>query len=108
MVKIFYVLLLLTTISYGNTFEKNCLQCHQNEFQLQMFMKKYSLKYSSKRMIKTAIFDYLKNPTFKNSVLPFGFLNRFGIKNKTHLGDRELKKMIDIYYQRYNLKDKIY
>lgn len=108
MVKVLYIFLLLASISYANSFENNCLKCHQNEFQLHMFMKKYSLKYSSERVIKKAVFDYLKNPTFKSSVLPFGFLNRFGIKNKTQLNDEELKEMINIYYLRYNIEDRIY
>ncbi len=108
MVKTIYILLFLVTFSYANSFEKNCLECHANEFQLHMFMKKYSLKFSSERVIKKAIFDYLKKPTMKQSVLPFGYLNRFGIKDKTNLSDEELSKMVEVYYNRFNLKDKIY
>ena len=108
MVKTIFILLFLVTFSSANSFEKNCLECHANDFQLYMFMKKYSLKYSSERLIKESIFEYLKNPTFKASVLPFGYLNRFGIKDKTQLADEELKKMIDIYYKQYNIKSRIY
>ena len=89
-------------------FEQSCLKCHSNEFQFQMFMKKYTMKHSSEKRIKKAIFDYLKNPSYSTSLLPFGYLNRFGIKDKTSLDDNKLRDMIDVYYKRYNLKSKIY
>ncbi len=73
-----------------------------------MFMKKYTLKYSSEVKIKKAIFEYLKNPSIEKSVLPYGFLNRFGIKEKSSLEDKELNKMVDIYYEKFNIKSKIY
>jgi hypothetical protein len=71
-------------------------------------MKKYTLKYSSERRIKEAIYSFLKKPTYEASVLPYGFLQRYGIKNKSQLQDKELHKMIDIYYNRYNIKSRIY
>lgn len=107
MVKIISILLLLMFTTSADTFENNCLECHVNEFKLNMFMKKYSLKYSSERAIKKAIISYLKEPSLKESVLPFGFLNRFGIKDTSDLEDKELQDMIDIYYKRYNISSRI-
>ncbi len=108
MVKYLLIFSLLSSFLYSGDFRSNCLTCHVNDFQLQMFMKKYTLKYSSEKKIKKAIYSYLKNPKYKDSVLPFGFLNRFGIKNKSQLPDEEIKKMIDIYYDKYNIKSRIY
>ncbi|PHS57014.1 MAG: hypothetical protein COB17_07285 [Sulfurimonas sp.] len=71
-------------------------------------MKKYTIKYSSERRIKKALFKYLKNPSYSTSLLPFGYLRRFGIKKKTTLSDKNLKNMIDTYYEQYNRKKKIY
>ena len=99
---------LIFSISNATDFENSCLKCHNNSFQFQMFMKRYTIKYSSERRIKNAIFNYLKNPSYKESVLPFGYINRFGIKDKTDLSDHDLKKMINVYYERYNIKSKIY
>jgi hypothetical protein len=71
-------------------------------------MKKYTLKYSSEEKIKKAIFQYLKNPTFKKSILPVEYLNKFGIKEKTTMDDKTLKDMIDIYYNKFNMHSKLY
>lgn len=71
-------------------------------------MKKYTLKYSSETKIKKAIFDYLQEPSYEKSILPVGYINRFGIKEETMLDDKILKEMIDIYYKQFNLKSKIY
>jgi len=108
MVRSTFIILFFVVSLGASSFEKNCLECHQNEFQLAMFMKKYALKYSSERSIKEALYSYLKKPTYNASILPFGYLNRFGIKEKSSLDDAELKKMINIYYDKYNIKSKIY
>lgn len=108
MVKILTIIFFLATILNASSFEENCLKCHANSYQFNMFMKKYTLKYSSDSKVKEAIFEYLKNPSFEKSVLPYGFLNRFGIKEASSLDTQELKSMIDIYYEKYNMKSKIY
>lgn len=71
-------------------------------------MKKYTLKYSSEERIKKAIFEYLKDPTYDKSILPLEYLKKFGIKKKSELDDKTLKKMIDIYYNKFNLSSKLY
>ena len=108
MVKIILICLFLISASNADKFEKNCIECHPNSMQFNMFMKRYTMKYSSEDRIKKAIFQYLKNPSAETSVMPFGFLNRFGIKGESFLEDEDLREMVDIYYQRYNIKDKIY
>ena len=89
------IVLVLTINLYAGGFEQNCIKCHFQTRQLDMFMAKYTLNYSSEKRIKKAIFDYLKNPLMKNSVMPIGFLNRFGVKQRTNLDDEELKKSIE-------------
>ena len=100
----FLILTLLPISIYANSFEKNCLSCHFQEIQLERFIYKYTLKYSSQKRIEDAIFNYLKNPTQDSSIMPFGFINRFGIKEKSTLGNIELKKAINEYYKKYNIK----
>jgi len=101
---IYLLVIILPSLTYSNSFEKNCLNCHFQEAQLERFIYKYTLKYSSQKRIENAIFEYLKYPTREKSVMPSGFLNRFGIKEKTILNDDELKKSIHKYYKRYNIK----
>lgn len=88
-------------------FEQNCKNCHFAPRQLDMFISRYTLKYSSETKIKEAIFKYLKDPKEENSVMPRGFLARFGVKNRSTLDDAILKKSIDQFYDIYNLKKRI-
>ena len=108
MVRVLYIVLLSASLLKGDAFENNCIECHPNNFQFKMFMKRYTMTYSSEDKIKKAIFQYLKKPTTEKSVMPFGFLNRFGVKGESFLDNEDLKEMIDIYYKRYNIKDRIY
>jgi Ca2+-binding EF-hand superfamily protein len=92
---------------FGNSFEQNCKECHIAQSQLEMFMSRYILKYSSEKEVKKAIIHYLKNPIEKNSVMPQGFLNRFGVKEKSTLSENELKNAVDVYYKMYAPKYKL-
>ena len=100
----FLLLIILPLSIYANSFEKNCLNCHFKTKQLKKFIYKYTLKYSSQEKVENAIFNYLKNPTKQTSIMPSGFLNRFGIKEKSTLKNIELKKAINEYYKEYNIK----
>ena len=108
MVKITLLALSLVTLLSASSFEENCLNCHSRDFKFAMMMKKYTQKYSSERKIKEAIFEYLKNPNADKSVLPYEYINRFGVKEKSTLDDATLREMIDVYYQMFNMKEKIY
>lgn len=108
MVKITLLALTLATFLSASNFEENCLNCHSKDFKFAMMMKKYTQKYSSERKIKEAIFEYLKNPSVDKSVLPYEYINRFGVKEKTTLDDTTLREMIDIYYKMFNIKERIY
>ncbi len=103
-IKILIVSLVLLINLNANEFETNCLSCHKNTKQLQMFMSKYTLKYSSERQIKTAMLNYLKNPKIDNSVMPNGFIMRWGLKEKTTLSDEKIIEALDVYYKKFNLK----
>lgn len=106
MVKVILLIFSFITL-YANSYENNCLSCHQNEKQLGVFMKRYTLKYSSEEKIKKAIFRFLKNPTQNRSIMPFEFIQKWGFKDASILNDEELRNSIDIYYKEYNLKSYI-
>lgn len=108
MVKIILITIIFYSFLNASAYEDNCLSCHKNDFKYNIMMKKYTLKYSSEKRIKKAIYDYLQNPSYEKSVLPFGYLNRFGIKEKSFLENNILKDMIDIYYKEFNIKSKIH
>ncbi|MEA2029091.1 MAG: hypothetical protein U9N49_08960 [Campylobacterota bacterium] len=98
------VLILLSVLLQANVYESNCKSCHAMEHQLQKFMHRYTLKYSSETGIKKALFEYMKNPTANNSIMPMGFINRWGVKKATTLDDKSLQEAINTYYRHYNLK----
>lgn len=100
---ILVIVLLISTYLNADVFKRDCLSCHTNNTQLKMIMSRYTLKFSSEKRIKGAIFNYLKNPSKELSSMPLGFLSRFDIKEKSKLNDEELREAIDIYYKRYNL-----
>jgi hypothetical protein len=108
MVKKTALLILFCTLLSASEFDKNCLSCHEGDFKFHIIMKKYTLKYSSEKRIKEAIYKYLKEPTAERSILPSEYIKRFGIKERSDLDDETLRQMIDIYYQEYNLPSKLY
>lgn len=100
----FLILFFMSMTLHADVYEENCKNCHFQQRQMQMFMSRYTLKYSSEERIKQAIFDFLKDPKEGRSVMPLGFLSRWGVKEKTALSDKELKFAIDRYFDEYNLK----
>ena len=108
MVKILLLITLFLGILEASTFKENCLSCHENDFKFTLIIKKYTQKYSSEKKIKEAIFEYLREPSVEKAILPYEYINRFGIKEKSELDDKTLREMIDIYYEMFNIKDKIY
>ena len=103
-VRLYILVAIFSIVIYANDFETNCLGCHKNTLRLHIYMSKYTLKYSSATRVKDAMFKYMKNPTKQSSIMPVGFIEQFGIKAKSKLSDNELKKSIEQYYQKYNLK----
>lgn len=109
MVKIVFFSIFVTTYIFGtNTYETNCMQCHEKqEISLQMVFKKYLMVHSSKNKFKQHLKQYLKNPSPKNSVMPFGFVERFGTKEPTTLNEKELNDAIEQYYEKYAPKNRL-
>ncbi|MBN2826337.1 MAG: hypothetical protein JXQ76_13485 [Campylobacterales bacterium] len=100
----FNLLAALSILASANSYEANCKSCHTMEQQLNIFMHRYTLKYSSPKRIKQALFTYMKNPQATNSIMPMGFLNRWGVKKPSSLSDQELQEAIEEYYRLYNLQ----
>ena len=105
--KLLVFVFLFPFVMFGNSFEQNCKKCHIVDRQLEMFMSRYLLKYSSEKEVKKAIIGYLNNPKEESSVMPQGFLNRFGAKEKSILNQNELQNAVDVYYKMYAPKYKL-
>jgi hypothetical protein len=51
--------------------------------------------------------NFLKNPSKDTTIMPEAFIDRFGIKDKTQLSDKELKEALDIYWEKYKVFGKL-
>lgn len=105
----FIVLLAFGDLFAGDDiFEKNCVACHKGQaVSLENLFYRYLLKYSSEKRVKEALMDYMKNPDYFKSVMPQGYINRYGIKIPSKLKDEDLKKAIDMYWEKYKLFGKL-
>ena len=105
--KVLFVCLLHVSI-FASVYNENCVSCHAKmPVKIDKFFYRYLLKYSSEENLKNALVSYLKNPTKEKTILQEGLLNRFGVKKKTTLNDRDLKKAVDEYWDIYKVFGKL-
>ena len=106
--RIVFISLLSINMIAEDVFDKECVYCHKVlTVSLKDVYFKYLLRYSSEKSVKSVMFFYLKNPSSDLSVMPKEYIRVFGIKEKAKLSDSELKKAIDIYWDRYKVFGKI-
>jgi len=108
MVKMFISIFLLIAGLKASVYEKNCVACHAKlPIKIDKFFYRYLLKYSSGIETKYALKLYLQNPQKENSILNEALLNRFGVKKKSNLNEKDLKKAIDEYWDKYKIFGKL-
>ena len=106
--KALLVFLFVSSYLSANVYETNCVACHKKiPVSIDKYFYRYLLTYSSENNVKTAMINYLKNPSKKDTVMPDAFINRFGIKKKSKLNEKELKEAIDIYWEKYKVFGKL-
>ncbi|SFV51268.1 hypothetical protein MNB_SV-12-742 [hydrothermal vent metagenome] len=92
-----------------NIYEGNCIPCHKYGMPTTlegMFMK-YLKAYSGEISVKSTLKQFLKKPTKEDSIMSSLFLDRFSVKDKSLLSDEDLTKAIDIYWDLYNVRNKL-
>lgn len=108
MVKKLLIVSLLSITLFGSVYSENCVSCHEKmPVKIDKFFYRYLLKYSSEENLKSALIEYLKNPTKEKTILQEGLQNRFGVKEKTTLSDKNLKKAVDEYWDIYKVFGKL-
>lgn len=108
MVRKTLLVLLLAAALHSGVYEQNCVSCHKKlPVDIDKFFYRYLLRYSSEKAVKKAMQDYLKNPDINKTVMPEEFIERFGIKPKSTLSDKELKEAIDTYWEKYKVFGKL-
>jgi len=103
------MILLFTSVLFSqDIYERNCLSCHKDlPINMQEIFKKYLLVYSGEKNVKASIAHYLKYPSNSISVMSNLFVDTYGIKKKTNLSEKDLKRAIDIYWEKYNIFGKL-
>ncbi len=105
MAKVAIIIFLTLSLYSGELLKKNCLNCHQKEqLPTKLIYKRYLMKYSTKKSIFNALYNYLKNPNIKNSIMPKAFFSKFPIKDRLNLDDKELNATIKEFIEEYDIK----
>ena len=108
---LFFIFILSCSLfakSEKDTYEANCVKCHDKlSLSIDKYFYRYLLKYSSEKEVKKAMFNFLKNPKKEDSLMSESFINRFGVKKKTKLSDKKLKEALDIYWEKYKVFGKL-
>ena len=108
MVKIIALIFSVLLQLQASVYQDNCVQCHQKlPVKIDKFFYRYLLKYSSAIETKYAMKLYLLNPTKETSILNKALLNRFGVKQKTTLSEKQLEEAIDEYWDIYKVFGKL-
>jgi len=113
MLKKTVVLLLLFNIyllasADENAYERNCIPCHRYQpASLEKLFMEYLKTYSGELSLKASLKLFLKNPTEEDSLMNDKFIENFSVKDKTDLNDTELDEALDIYWELYDVRNKL-
>jgi len=107
MVKFLLLVGIVITLNAG-VYKTNCVVCHNKlPVSIDKYFYRYLLKYSSEKDVKKAMFHYLKYPKKEESVMAEAFISRFGVKDKSKLSNKELKKALKRYWNKYKVFGKL-
>jgi hypothetical protein len=113
MVKIILLSIIILTIpSFTDTssplLQKNCLNCHRaQKIPSEFIYRRYLLKYSTNRVIKKKLLNYLTSPKKEASIMPKQFFLKFPEKKVSDLNKTILNKSIKEYLEYFNVKNKL-
>jgi len=109
MVKLLLIILLINTLSYSqDVYEKYCVDCHKDlPTSLQRMFMNYLLVYGGEKNLKAGLKHYLKYPSKHISVMSDLFIESYGIKEKTTLSDEVLDEVLDIYWDKFKVFNKL-
>lgn len=100
--------IIYTGIYAKNIYERNCVSCHKSlPTNLQGMFMNYLLVYGGEKNTKAGLKHYLKHPSKHISVMSVLFINNYGIKEKTKLNDAQLDEVLDIYWDKFKVFDKL-
>jgi len=109
MVKIILICILIFSGLFAqDAYERNCVGCHKNlPTSLQRMFMNYLLVYGGEKNMKAGLKHYLQYPSKHISVMSKLFIDNYGIKKKTRLNSQELDTILDIYWNKFKVFDKL-
>jgi hypothetical protein len=108
MKKILSIAIVCGYMGANDMLEYKCISCHKaQQVPSEMIYKKYLMQYSTKDDIAKAMFIYLKSPQISTSIMPKPFFAKFPTKKPSTLTDEELKKLIRLYIDKYDIVKKL-
>ncbi len=109
MVKVILISLILIVSVYSeDAYERHCVSCHKElPTSLQRMFMHYLLVYGGEKNVKAGLKHYLKYPIKEISVMSDLFIDNYGIKKKTTLSDKQIDEVLDIYWERFKVIDKL-
>ncbi|RLA71466.1 MAG: hypothetical protein DRG09_00030 [Epsilonproteobacteria bacterium] len=97
-----------TQLSSSDAYERYCVECHRElPTSLQRMFMRYLLVYGGEKNVKAGLKHYLKYPLKEISVMSDLFIDNYGIKQKTTLNDTQIDEVLDIYWERFKVIDKL-
>jgi len=92
----------------ANIYERTCIPCHRYlPSSLERMFMSYLKTYSGELTVKAALKSFLKNPREKKSLMSDLFIDHFSVKDKSTLSDKELEEAINIYWETYDVRNKL-
>lgn len=104
-----FITIILGFTLHANVYEQNCVPCHAKQSEsLEKMFYRYLLRYSSRANVKLSLYTYLKEPQQNLSIMPQAYIKKYGVMPKSTLNSEQLKEAVDIYWQRFDIKNKLY
>jgi len=109
MVRYFVVYLcIISGLFAQDIYERNCMACHESlPVSLQRIFMNYLVVYGGEKNMKAGLKHYLQNPSKHISVMSNLFIKNHGIKQKSHLSEKDIEKALDIYWDKYKVFSKL-
>ncbi|MCH9740936.1 MAG: hypothetical protein K0U38_08875 [Epsilonproteobacteria bacterium] len=117
MIKKIVLLLLLSTAIFAeplkehekdNIYTRNCIPCHEYlPSTLERLFMSYLKVYSGEFTFKETLKAFLRKPDVEMSAMSDIFLDRFSVKDKSDLSDEEIEEAVNIYWEMYNVRNKL-
>ena len=105
---VLFLILSISAHADKNAYERHCIPCHQYQpASLEKLFMTYLKTYSGELSLKGTLKEFLKEPKESTSLMSEIFIDRFSVKDKTKLSDSELDEAINVYWDIYNVRDKL-